>query len=262
MVPQTVFSFKRAHWARRNIMREKFILAAFSVLVLVLVGSAGAATWTGTVSSAWSDSNNWNPAEPTIFDDAYLYGAGIDPIITEEGEEVAWLEMLTDAVLTVNSGSLTVAERIVLGSDGIGAAAVLTVNDGNITCYDRLSIGDGAPGTLNMNGGQIDAVNIMAPDAEDTAVINLNGGIISCTQYEAKWQGSVVFSADPNDPNDHGGLLVVDGDHTQTTGGGYVHSFVGQMILDGYRRRIHHRRGWIWLRLGRESSQSCRKCAR
>jgi hypothetical protein len=205
------------------------------VLALALVGSSDATIWTGAVSSAWSNNSNWNPAEPNAFDDTYLDGAGIDPVITENGEEAAWLEIAGGGALSIDGGTLMVGDWFVLGAEGLGTAA-LTVTGGTITVTgDRLSIGTGADATLNIYEGQIEVLGdsgIKNPDLEDTAVINLHGGIIDCTSYEAKWQGSVVFYASPNSP--HGGLLLVDGDQTQTSGGSYSHEFIGQMIIDGW----------------------------
>jgi len=63
-------------------------------------------------------------------------------------------------------------------------------------------------------------------------VINLNGGEIHATAYTTREPGSLVFNASPGNP--HGGVLIADGDRTQTSGGGEVHSNIGQMILDGW----------------------------
>jgi hypothetical protein len=145
-----------------------------------------------------------------------------------------------NGVLNVNGGSITVggsaSDRFILGTGGIGPPAEFNMNGGTLTVTgERLALGAGAESILNMNGGLIEALGpdgIVNADDPYDCVINLNGGEIHATAYTTREPGSLVFNASPGNP--HGGVLVVDGDRTQTSGGGEVHSNIGQMILDGW----------------------------
>ncbi|MHC4061065.1 MAG: Calx-beta domain-containing protein, partial [Planctomycetota bacterium] len=210
---------------------RKLVLTLFVLFLPDLVRDCLATTWTGAVSSAWSNNSNWSASEPSTGDDADIPVVSNAPVITQAGE-VAY-RVYVNGPMWVDGGTLTVGERIVVGSSGVGT---LTNNGGIITVTgNRLAMGDGANGTLNMNDGLIDvqgSSGIKNPDGTDTTVINLNGGTIQCTYLEAKAYGSLIFNASAGYP--HGGLLIADGDHTQTSGGGYTHTFIGQMILDGW----------------------------
>ncbi len=150
--------------------------------------------------------------------------------------------------LTVNSGTVfhgggggdfaAVAESIDVGAQG--ATGILTVNGGQVLNDSLLYLGDGAGanGTLQLNGGLVQARQVLANASPATSTANFNGGTLQGTTNSTDFiDGSTVANVQT------GGLILDDGGwainlpntlQTDPTlpGGGLIKQGAGTVYLD------------------------------
>lgn len=102
----------------------------------------------------WSTAANWSGGEPTALDDAEMRGAGT-AIITQSGETCRTLMTGQDnggSVLRIESGALTVVERIVIGAGPGGLVQQLA---GTLTAGELILGQAVTAASYVMNGGTL-----------------------------------------------------------------------------------------------------------
>jgi autotransporter-associated beta strand protein len=153
------------------------------------------------------------------------------------------------STLTVNSGTVfhggpgggdfaAVAESIDVGAQG--AIGILTVNGGQVLNDSLLYLGDGAgaSGTLQLNGGLVQASQVLGNAAPTTSAANFNGGTLQAVTNSADFIDASTLANIQT-----GGLILDDGgwdinlpSSLQTDpsllGGGLTKQGVGTVYLD------------------------------
>jgi autotransporter-associated beta strand protein len=128
-------------------------------------------TWSAA-SGTWSTAANWTAsAVPGPFEYAAIRGTGV-----------------TAGALTVSSGTAT-AMALSIGGNGPAAGENVTVTGGALNVYDTITVGDQNNGTLQINGGSVQAYNVIlgntvySPAATNyIGTLNLTGGTLSVSQ--------------------------------------------------------------------------------
>lgn len=127
-----------------------------SGIVATMASTASAQLTTRWVASQgnWGTAANWSDGEPTALDDAEIRGAGT-AIVTTAGETCRNLTTGQDNpgnVLRIESGGLTIVQRLVVGSGPGGLVQLLA---GSLTA-DELLLGPGITATqFLMRGGTL-----------------------------------------------------------------------------------------------------------
>ena len=80
------------------------------------------------------------------------------------------------------AGSLSVTGNL-LGSQGDGDQGSVINNDGALIVGSVLRLAGNGVGTLNMNGGTVEANQLWMASVEGTATLNMNGGIITADTF-------------------------------------------------------------------------------
>ena len=128
--------------------------ALLGALLVPLTAQAISYTWSGTTSTAWNDSGNWNSAGPpgSIFTDTALININHnEPVILTTTADLGGLTITTGAnttALNINSGGALEMQG------NIANSRTITINTGGI--LDNASGGSMTMnGTITMGGGQI-----------------------------------------------------------------------------------------------------------
>ena len=196
-------------------MMKKFIVLSVAMLLTLSLQAVVVAWDDGGADSLWSTALNWNgDAVPTSGDDAVITDpnsmALIDNSVSavassldiahENGPAELHITGGTLAVsgalrpgfgggatgakggtLNMDGGSVTVGGNLQLGIWGHG---ILNMTAGSITVSGWLVVPENAEAQVQLDGGTLD-VSVLSP--RNNGVIDLNGGTLIYTQYDADW---------------------------------------------------------------------------
>ena len=161
---------------------------------------------------------------------------------------VGYGDNTASGTLTVNSGTVfhggpgggdfaAVAESIDVGAQG--ATGILTVNGGQVLNNSPLYLGDGtgANGTLQLNGGLVQATEVLPNGSPTTSTINFNGGTLQATTNTSDFIISTPLVQSGGAILDDGGFAVSIASQTiqedpSSTGGGLIKKGAGTLYLD------------------------------
>ncbi|MBN2216037.1 MAG: discoidin domain-containing protein [Pirellulales bacterium] len=163
---------------------SKFFTFALGLAVLGLAAGAMAQTnWTGTVSSNWSDSGNWDAGVPIDGVVAYIDSAVNNPTLDADGaaQEVRLGGSVGAAHLTVDDNTLAVTGHIFLGQ-ATGTTSTITQSGGDISCnmlYGGSTVaGQSGSGQYTMTGGTL-TVGILAFGNQGSMEFTQTGGVVN-----------------------------------------------------------------------------------
>lgn len=136
------------------------------------------------------------------------------------------------------SGAFGGANQLIVGN--VGGTGLLTVNGGQVLNSQALWLGQGtgASGTLQLNGGLVQASQITANTTPTTSAAYFNGGILQANTNSADFIDTSTSAS-----IQHGGLVLDDGgfainlpnslpEDPSSTGGGLVKQGAGTVYLD------------------------------
>ena len=220
---------------------KKIIITTAFVVGLVCSSYAAVVAWDdGGADSLWSTALNWNgDSVPTSSDDAVITDpnsmALIDNTVSAVANSLDIAHENGPAELHITGGTLAVSGAVRPGFGGGAAGAkagTLNMDGGSVTVGGNLQLGVWGHGILNMTAGtitvagwlvvpenaeaqvQLDGgvmdISVLSPRAN--GVIDLNGGTLIYTQYDADWGPySTVQEAIANDliTANHGTAAVV-----------------------------------------------------
>jgi hypothetical protein len=213
---------------RRCVLKTTLVLASLALLLLGM-GDASAQTirWTnGTGNNLWGVSDNWSCyCLPSIYDTTYVQidKASPDEPVIVDGEDAQAFQIrfgraANCALLTMDGGTLTTAEWMMVGTDANGLDGRFNLNGGAVTIGSlnpsngHLTIGYCSLGILVMNGGTISVAGKLRLGywVGGNAYVYLNGGTITTADFSMNEYGS--GSAALMDFS--GGTLIISGDKT------------------------------------------------
>jgi PEP-CTERM motif-containing protein len=211
------------------------------VIMLVMVNTSFGQwlNWTNDGGDQnWVNASNWT-AYPTGGDDVVIgTDAATGPILhTYDTGYANWLHVCDNATpagskLTIDGGTLNVADHAFIGQWGTDQKGTIEVNSGTMNTTLLMCGGDtsGAQGdgTLLMNGGTVNISWLLAvaggyngDDGAGIGHIQLDGGLIDVTGgggLVMSSSGSVDFT---------GGTLILNGEITDMSGYGNVTAYAG-----------------------------------
>jgi hypothetical protein len=135
-------------------------LAALTLLLAPTPSLAQSTTWVGGLNLDWSLAGNWTNGRPTSGVDAVVI-AGV-PDIASGAEECRSLTVggsPNGASVSVNGGTLLVAQQIQAGVSGTGSLLVLS---GGLTAGELFVGSPTSTGAFIMSGGTVDVGNVAA----------------------------------------------------------------------------------------------------
>ncbi|MCU0915857.1 MAG: hypothetical protein MUC88_15040 [Planctomycetes bacterium] len=191
--------------------RKLTCLVSF-VLALAPGSAARAAdvTWTDVVGDhLWNTARNWDTgAVPTAADTAKIRTVP-GPNVPNPDAVASLIHVGaggSTAELTVNGGTLTIIDRLVV-AQGQGSVGTVNMIRGTVTIGGRYSVGRYGSGTLNLTGGTIVVETVLQMPEMDTgaAHANLAGGVLSAGSLEMRAAGGVGTM------NVGAGTLILDG---------------------------------------------------
>ncbi|MGA2916669.1 MAG: metallophosphoesterase [Sedimentisphaerales bacterium] len=220
-------------------MIKKIAFSAF-VMVVCLTCSAYSAVvynqWTGGAgTSNWNTAGNWNLGYvPHILapDGINNVKAGsksaTGPVLVAGDNADAYQFTLGGpggGILTFNGGTLMLAQYITMGAS-VGDNGTLVMNSGTFNINTTFFVGQLGQGTVNMTGGDVNAVGnlTIADTAGATGTVNLNGGTIRAASLLMNRSGGATAKMDIG-----GGTLILNGDQTTAIDG-----FVSGGLLVAY----------------------------
>ena len=215
---------------RRGEMKKLIVLA----LVLGFAGSAfGAIAWNGSVSTDYSDGNNW--------DGGVVPGNG-DSIVFDAGDI---------CVFDIGAGNTAELNNII--QSGLDTGASLTLNSGTMRTstdyggsWGDVWWGDGSGGTITVNAGA--SLVVDHPDAYSDLqltgnrngtgnTLNVNGGIVNVNGtigFPYHTPSSYQIGGDPGILNiTNGGLVIADDIHIDGNLDSRIAIGYGALILRG-----------------------------
>ena len=210
------------------------------LVMLLLVDSAFGAWvyWTNDGGDQdWTNTLNWT-AYPTSGDDVVVgKDTSTGPILGAGDTGLAnWLHVCdttpTGSKLTIDGGTLNVADHAFIGQWGTDQIGTIEINSGTMNTTLLMCGGDtsGAQGdgTLLMNGGTVNISWLLAvaggyngTDGAGIGHIQLDGGLIDVTGGGGlimSSSGSIDFT---------GGTLILNGEITDMSGYGNVTAYAG-----------------------------------
>ena len=195
------------------------------VLALSLVGNVQAqtATWTDAgPDHLWSTPTNWSDFPTPAHWAKVRYGPPGATIANEGAVALkAHVGYEEGSALTVDGGTLTTVEDLLLGKNG--GSATLNMISGTINVGRDFEVGGGDPGIVNMTGGTIIVGDdfTIPESAGSTAEVNLDGGTIILTHSYPESSASELTMSAGGLMNITGGTLIID-DDVSTTVQGYI----------------------------------------
>jgi hypothetical protein len=215
------------------------VLATLAVIALIANVSSGAwVYWTnGSANQQWTDTGNWT-AYPTSSDDVVVGGwAANGPIIsTGQTGYANWMHICesvsTGSKLTIDGGTLNVADHLFIGQWDVTQKGTLQINSGTVNTTLLMCGGDTdgskGDGTLLMNGGTINISWLLAvaggysgTNGAGIGHIQLDAGTVNVTGGG----GLVMSSSGSIDIT--GGALKLNGTITDITTYGDVTAYGG-----------------------------------
>ncbi len=171
---------------RNKIKMNKNLLIVLAFLLFNIGYSQQLKTWTGAVSTAWDNDDNWNGGEkPTASDDVLITSATNQPVITNAGASCAHLELKnstpgTTVVLTVKgSGSFSPAAIVMNSTGGNTSNCSLNINTGKVS----------VSGNITMNGNALQ--NDVTFSGDGNLLI---GGVMTGGVLNADEKGTVTYN--------------------------------------------------------------------
>ena len=218
-------------------MHIKHFLLALSTLLAAVVNSASAAfvpntSWTGVVSSGWSEVGNWDNGVPTsssqaAIDDVGGYSAiiGFGTSAVASSIQTGWASGAVSHITIETGGTLTLGNFLTIAQEA-GTNATATISGGVIDAEGNISVGYGGTGVLDINGGNI----YIGPPA---------GGKFLRIGVQPGSNGHV---------NLHGGMITTTGLTMCESGGiGTMDITTGTLIINGQWSASHNyfQNGWV-----------------
>ncbi len=194
---------------------KKFIVLSVAMLLTLSLQAAVVAWDDDGADSLWSTALNWSgDAVPTSGDDAVITApnsmALIDNTVSAVANSLDIAHENGPAELHITGGTLAVSGAVRPGFGGGAAGAkggTLNMDGGSVTVGGNLQLGIWGHGILNMTAGSITVsgwlvvpenaeaqvqldggtldVSVLSP--RNNGVIDLNGGTLIYTQYDADW---------------------------------------------------------------------------
>ena len=149
-----------------------------------------------TGSGTWDASGNWSGGTPTDADDAFIHGTGAANgfvTVTTAGASAFRLYVggnsVTGDTLSVGAGaSLAIVDSLVVGDANNGS---VLVNSGGSLTASNIVLGNASfTGNLNVQGGLVQALQILNPNNNGTVIFN--GGTLQASA------GGLTMSANAN----------------------------------------------------------------
>ncbi|MCE5187171.1 MAG: PEP-CTERM sorting domain-containing protein [Planctomycetaceae bacterium] len=238
-------------------------IAVLLVLIVSLFGvyaDALTCRWnTGISNGSWFTASNWSTLTvPTALDGVQMYGSSSQSsgAFIQAGENAFALEIRngggtesynTPSYLTMNGGTLTTANWLMMGTDSSGnRSGVFVMNDGLVTLgtgtrtNGHLYVGSGytnmlstamVKGELQMNGGVIDAGGTFGIGRRHTTgIVHLDGGTIYANNFTMKDPSEIVGTLSGSAYMDiTGGKMIITGDRSEV-----ISTYISNGWLTGY----------------------------
>jgi len=197
-----------------------------SVVLLSLTVNAFAVSWdNGSGDNLWSTATNWSPdGLPTISNPvniALASGPIINAPTAAAGTEIRVGMSGGTAPLTMNGGTLSSGNWLMIGIDTSGKAGTFTMTGGTISLGvtssvdGHLWLGYKSTGTFTMNGGTVNVPGKFGLSfSGGTANAYLNGGTITTHDFSMTSSSRIDIT---------NGKLIMDGNQTATVNG-YISS--------------------------------------
>ena len=207
-------------------------------VLLSLAANVFAVSWdNGGGDNLWSNATNWSPDGLPTISDVVNIALSSGPIINSPtaaaGTQIRVGMSSGTASLTMNGGTLSSGNWLMIGIDTSGKAGSFTMNGGTVnlgqtTAGDgHLWIGYNGNGTLTMNGGTINVPGKfgLAFAAGGIATVHLDGGTINAANFSMRESGTSATMDITN------GTLIVNGSVKSTidgyVGSGWITAFGG-----------------------------------
>jgi hypothetical protein len=213
----------------------------FAIMVLMFMANMSSASWlwwtNGTGNRQWADSGNWT-AYPTSGDDVVIGTDTANGVILGSGQTgyANWMHVCdttsTGSKVSINGGTLNVADHLFLGQWGVTQKGTMEINSGTVNTTLLMCGGDTdgsqGDGTLIMNGGQININWLLAvaggysgTNGAGVGHIQLDDGIINVTG------GGGLVMSNNGSIDITGGALILNGEIANITTYGNVTAFGG-----------------------------------
>jgi hypothetical protein len=172
-----------------DFMKHCIITAIAAILGITQLSKAETAAWTGSISSDFTDSNNWNPAINLLdgTGDVLTIGSGspYDPVYNNGTiPRPSSLSTLNGAFLTMAGGDL-----IPWGSSQLNGR--VDVLGGNLNIRSNVFVGSGGTGTMNVSGGSFTARNVLTlgSGSGGDGTLNISGGTVYLGGFRCAYNG-------------------------------------------------------------------------
>jgi PEP-CTERM motif len=219
----------------------KKISVLFVLLVMVIMVDSSFGAWVHWTNDGgdqdWTNISNWT-AYPTSGDDVVVGKDTSTGVILGVGDTGAanWLHVCdttaTGSKLTIDGGTLNVADHAFIGQWGTDQIGTIEINSGTMNTTLLMCGGDtsGAQGdgTLLMNGGTVNISWLLAVAGGYSGTagagvghIQLDGGLIDVTG------GGGLIMSTSGSVDIAGGTLILNGNITDMSGYGNVTAYAG-----------------------------------
>ena len=230
-------------------MCKKAICLISFVLVLVLTGSAPAATYlwdNGGEGALWNVAENWEPdGVPSAADTAQINLSDlpdanciIDSSVAAECETVY---VDSNSVLNMTGGTLTTGGHIRIGEPS-DSNAVFVMSGGTATSQNgRLWVGMNGKGTFIMNGGELNIYEKIeiGKNASGNGTVYMYDGTMnfegSSTDLEIATRGTGTFYMYGGVVNVQDNIKLAQGDAARTTGVARLYLYGGTINAGNLR---------------------------
>ncbi len=230
-------------------MCKKAIYLILFILVLVLTGSAPAATYlwdNGGEGALWNVPENWDPdVVPGAADTARINLSDLpDANCIIDSSVVADCETVyvgSNSVLNMTGGTLTTGGHIRIGEPS-DSNAFFIMSGGTATSLNgRLWVGMNGKGTFIMNGGELNIYEKIeiGKNASGNGSVYMYGGTMnfqgSSTDLEIATRGTGVFYMYGGVINIEDQIKLAQGDADRTTGDARLYLYGGTITADELR---------------------------
>jgi hypothetical protein len=217
-----------------GMFRKTICLVSF-VLALSMVGNVQAidvVQWTDVgFDHFWSNPDNWNTGTVPAANEKFLILESPGATIANEGAVAQQGQICGDnGLLTLDGGSLTISEWLLLGS--YGAGGTINIKSGTLT-VKRLDVGHVTKGELNMTGGSLIISGQyleIGGNATATGHVQLDAGIITTPRLSMRRIDGSVGTMDIKT-----GTLIINGNSLSTVQGfidkGWITAYGGNGML-------------------------------
>ena len=230
-------------------MFKKAICLISFILVLVLTGSAPAATYlwdNGGEGASWNVAENWDPdGVPSAADTAQINlselpdaNCIIDSSVAADCETVS---VGSNSVLNMTGGTLTTGGHIRIGEPS-DSNAVFIMSGGTATSLNgRLWVGMNGKGTFIMNGGELNIYEKIeiGKNASGNGTVYMYDGTMnfegSSTDLEIATRGTGTFYIYGGVLNVQDNIKLAQGDSARTTGVARLYLYGGTINVGNLR---------------------------